>query len=187
MEQVVTFLVPQVVEDCAQERISERNVVSMSPKTKRAKRRGKKGVSIDDGDDDAMLDEVIAEARKWLHEHLAELEAIWERGRSHICQMSGIWRVERAVCRKHLVGVASSVEVTWCCKCRSGHLPPGLRQEVCNGSRVIRPGGSKMRRWEELSYPCEELGCPQVQVEGVSVVEFAFLVGFFLSAERHCG
>ena len=67
---------PQVVEDFAQERTAERSVVSMSPKTKKATRRNKQGDGVDDGDDDAMLDE----ARNLLDVQLAELKAVRKEG-----------------------------------------------------------------------------------------------------------
>ena len=40
-------------------------------------KRDKKGRSMDDDDDDAILDHVIAKARKLLDEQLAELEELW--------------------------------------------------------------------------------------------------------------
>ena len=50
----------------------------MSPKTMKAKRRSKKGCIMDDSDDDAMLEEAVAEARQSLDEQLAELVAVFE-------------------------------------------------------------------------------------------------------------
>ena len=44
--------------------------------TKKATRRNKQGDGVDDGDDDAMLDE----ARKLLEVQLAELKAVWKEG-----------------------------------------------------------------------------------------------------------
>ena len=67
VERIASFPVPQVVEVLAEERISERSIVTMSPKTKKAKR---------DGDHDAMLDEAIAQARKLLDVQLSTLKTV---------------------------------------------------------------------------------------------------------------
>ena len=57
----------------AQERIWERIVATMSHKRKKAQRKGKKSHIMDDGDDGAMLDDAIGEARKLPDVQLAEL------------------------------------------------------------------------------------------------------------------
>ena len=108
-DQIVTFFVLQVVGSFAQDRISERSVASTSPKTKKANQRCKAVRSMDDDDFDAMLDEAIAEARKFPNEQLAELEADWKEGDPMYARCP-----EDTVCRT----IALSAEVMFCSKCR---------------------------------------------------------------------
>ena len=71
---------PQDEEDFAQERISEPNDVTRALKTKKSTAKRQKGRSMDHGDDDAMLDEAIAEVRKLLDVQLSELKSVWRVG-----------------------------------------------------------------------------------------------------------